>query len=58
MEKIFEKIKKLIDIKEYHIFINNVIVVSGKSLPSLKKKLKKNLIIQIIILNVLLLELV
>jgi hypothetical protein len=41
MEKIFEKITKLIDIKEYHIFINNKIVVSAKTLPSLKKKIKE-----------------
>jgi len=40
MEKIFEKIRKLIDIKEYHIFINNKIVVSAKTIPSLKKKIK------------------
>ena len=42
MEKIFEKITKLIDIKEYHIFINNKIVVSAKTLPSLKKKIKED----------------
>jgi hypothetical protein len=41
MEKIFEEITKLIDIKEYYIFINNKIVVSAKSLPSLKKKIKE-----------------
>ena len=41
MEKIFEKITKLIDIKEYHIFINNKIVVSAKTLPGLKKKIKE-----------------
>ena len=41
MEKIFEKITNLIDIKEYHVFINNEIVVSAKALPSLKKKIKE-----------------
>ena len=41
MEKIFEKIINLIDIKEYHIFINNKIVVSAKTLPTLKKKIKE-----------------
>ena len=41
MEKIFEKITKLINIKEYHIFINNKIVVSAKTLPVLKKKIKE-----------------
>ena len=41
MEKIFEKITNLIDIKEYHIFINNKIVVSAKSMPTLKKKIKE-----------------
>ena len=38
MEKIFEKITNLINIKEYHIFIDNKIIVSAKGLPSLKKK--------------------
>ena len=42
MEKIFEKIKNLIDIKQDHIFINNKIVVSAKSLKSLKEKIKKD----------------
>jgi hypothetical protein len=42
MEKIFEKITKLINIKEYHIFINNKIVVSAKTLPGLKKKIKED----------------
>ena len=41
MEKIFEKITNLIDIKEYHIFINNKIVVSAKTIPNLKKKIKE-----------------
>lgn len=41
MEKIFEKITNLINIKEYHVFINNEIVVSAKALPSLKKKIKE-----------------
>lgn len=41
MEKIFEKITKLINIKEYHIFINNKIVVSAKTIPSLKKEIKE-----------------
>ncbi len=42
MEKIFEKITKLINIKEYHLFINNKIIVSAKTLPSLKKKIKED----------------
>jgi hypothetical protein len=42
MEKIFEKITKLIDIKEYHLFMNNKIIVSAKTLPSLKKKIKED----------------
>jgi hypothetical protein len=41
MEKIFDKITKLINIKEYHIFINNKIVVSAKTIPSLKKEIKE-----------------
>jgi hypothetical protein len=41
MEKIFEKITKLINIKEYHIFINNKIVVSAKTIPGLKKEIKE-----------------
>ena len=40
MEKIFEKIKNLIDIKEYHMFVNNKMVASAKSLKSLKEKIK------------------
>ena len=42
MDKIFEKIKKLIDITQTHIFINNKIIVSAKSLKSLKEKIKKD----------------
>ena len=42
MEKIFEKITNLINIKEYHIFIDNKIIVSAKGLPSLKKKIKED----------------
>jgi hypothetical protein len=41
MEKLIEKITSLINIKKYHIFINNKIVVSAKGLPSLKKKIKE-----------------
>ena len=41
MEKIFEKINKLIDIKEYHLFINNKIIISAKSLKSLKERIKE-----------------
>ena len=40
MEKIFEKINKLIDIKENHLFINNKKVISAKSLKTLKELLK------------------
>ena len=40
MEKIFEKINKLIDIKEYHLFLNNKEILSAKSLPKLKNLLK------------------
>ena len=42
MEEIFEKIKKIIDIKQYHIFINNKIIISDKSLKSLKEKIKED----------------
>jgi hypothetical protein len=42
MEKIFEKINKLINTKEYHLFINNKIIVSAKSLKSLKEKIKED----------------
>lgn len=41
MEKIFEKIKTIIDVKQYHLFINNKIIVSAKTLKSLKEALKK-----------------
>jgi hypothetical protein len=41
MEKIFDKIKSLIDVKQDHLFINNKIIVSAKSLKSLKEKLKE-----------------
>lgn len=40
MEKIFEKINKLIDIKQYHVFINNKNIVSAKTLKNLKEKIK------------------
>ena len=42
MEKIFEKINKLINVKEYHLFLNNKEILSAKSLKSLKEKLKEN----------------
>ena len=41
MEKIFDKIKNLIDVKQDHLFINNKIIVSAKSLKGLKEALKK-----------------
>ena len=40
MEKIFDKIKNLIDINQYHLFIKNKIVLSSVSLKELKNKLK------------------
>ena len=42
MEKIFEKINKLINVKEYHLFLNNKEILSAKSLKSLKERLKEN----------------
>lgn len=41
MEKIFEKINRLIDVKNYHLFINGKIIISSKSLKSLKEKIKE-----------------
>ena len=42
MEKIFEKINKLIDIKQDHIFINNKNIISAKTLIDLKKLIKQD----------------
>jgi len=42
MEKIFEKIKNVIDVSEYHIFIKNKIILSAKILPDIKKKIKED----------------
>jgi DNA-binding transcriptional MerR regulator len=41
LDKIFDKIKNTIDVNQYHIFINNKIVLSSKGLKSLKEKLKE-----------------
>lgn len=42
MEKIFDKIKDMIDIKQYHLFINNKVVTTAKTLPDLKLKIKED----------------
>ena len=42
LEKIYDKIRETIDVKEYHIFIKNKIVVTGKSMLLLKENLKNN----------------
>jgi hypothetical protein len=42
MEKIFDKIKNMIDIKQDHVFINNKMVLSAKSLKSIKEKIKES----------------
>lgn len=42
MEKIFDKIKDIIDIKMDHLFINNKVVTTAKGLKSLKLKIKED----------------
>jgi len=42
MDKIYNKIKNLIDISQNHLFINNKIIISAKLIKSLKQQIKED----------------